>query len=59
MIEHMPWIGSNYEKGIDGQKVAISGVIAHVPWVGMVSRAAGSGRIFGSTTALGYESRVA
>ena len=34
-------------------------VIAHVPWVGMVSRAAGSGRIFGSTTALGYESRVA
>ena len=34
-------------------------VIAHVPWVGMVSRAAGSGRIFGSTTALGCESRVA
>lgn len=25
MIEHMPWIGSNYEEGIDGQKIAISG----------------------------------
>ena len=34
-------------------------VIAHLPWAGVVSRAAGSGWIFGSTTALGCESRVA
>ncbi len=34
-------------------------VIAHVPWAGMGSLAAGIGRIFGSTTVLGCDSRVA